>query len=142
MKRNTLRVYQEYERGVVDINGLIKPCHFTYIGSLMLPIFLSSLSFKNKDSTIVKVTLNRLCRILKKSNLYRYNSEIRQFVKLLNDYCRKGYKWKSVENIVDDKYQEFKIQNILLFKIEPICYKYKKRTYRVYKHVIHDINKN
>lgn len=142
MKRNTLKVYQEYKRYTVDVDGLIKPCYFTYIGSLTLPIFLSSLSFRDKDSTTVKVTLSKLCRILKKSNLYRYSSEIREFVKLFNEYRRKGYRWKSIENMVDDKYQELKIQNILLFRIEPIYYKHKKRIYRVYKYIKHGININ
>lgn len=118
MKRNSFRVCQIFKRGMVDGSGLIRQCYLTYIGSLTLPIFVSYPSFKDNDSTTVSLTLIKLCRILKKSGAYRYDSEIRQFVKLLNYYCKKGYHWSALENRVDDKYLEFKIQNIVLFKIK------------------------
>jgi hypothetical protein len=127
---------------MVDGSGLIRQCYLTYIGSLTLPIFISYLSFKDNDSTTVSLTLIKLCRILKKSGAYRYDSEIRQFVKLLNYYCKKGHHWSALENRVYDKYLEFKIQNIVLFKIKPIYYKHGKRVYRTHKHIKHGINVN
>lgn len=142
MKRNSFRVCQIFKRGMVDGSGLVRQCYLTYIGSLTLPIFVSYLNFKDNDSTTVNITLIKLCRILKKSGAYRYDHEIRRFAKLLNYYCKKGYHWSALENRVDDKYLEFKIQNIVLFKIKPIYYEHGKRVYRTHKHIKHGINVN
>lgn len=143
MKKVSVVVSKHRELRLLSKSPLVITEEVVEIGFLELPIPYSFDEFSEYDgeNKLFKPTLGKLYNLMKGSRYHLFEGDqLKDFIRLMHKYYRKGYEWEFQFNINDMGEGSIEIDYIRLYKVKPIIYRNHKRNYRTFKHLKHGIN--
>ena len=143
MKKASLTVRKLRELRLLSKSPLVIIEEVIEIGFLELPIPYSFDAFSeyNGENKVFKLKLKKLYNLMKGNRYHLFERDrLKDFIRLIHKYYRKGYEWEVQFNINDTGEGFIEIDYIRLYKVKPIIYRHRKRNYRTFKHLKHGIN--